>query len=159
MTCTSAELGSCQLPLVAHRRVCVDDVWCQRPIGREPEGPSWRRLNQYFVHLTCPSYTSRAYCGPLQGNPELVCETTRGAGMLFHWTLPIPALAPGRYHPGGKTGITVCHLAIISGGALESAGGDDVRGGVRESLNRVTRNFDGVYRAQRDFATALDQAG
>jgi hypothetical protein len=79
--------------------------------------------------------------------------------MFFHWTPPIPAPAPGRYHPSGKAGITVCHLSVISGGALESVGGNDVRGGVRESLNRVMRSFDGVYRAQRDFATALDQAG
>lgn len=55
------------------------------------------------------------------------------------------------YYPlvsSGATGTTACHFAVTADGALTAVGTDDVRDWARESLDRFTRNFNGVYRVR-----------
>ncbi|KAJ8118113.1 hypothetical protein OPT61_g846 [Boeremia exigua] len=75
------------------------------------------------------------------------CANNPGNWDIFH----LDVGTTGGYYPlvsSGKTGTTACHFAVDAYGALTSVGSEDVRDWARESLNRFTRSFNGVYRVR-----------
>jgi hypothetical protein len=68
-----------------------------------------------------------------------------------------PAGANTGYYPlvsSGKEGTTACHFGVIGGGTLTFVGSNDVRKWARESLDRFTRDFNGVHRVRSYGAVA-----
>ena len=74
------------------------------------------------------------------------CANNPGNWEVFSQDNPHPG-----YYPlvsSGKAGTTACHFAVKGGNGLTSIGSNDVRDWARESLNRYTRNFNGVHRVR-----------
>jgi len=75
------------------------------------------------------------------------CNNNPGVWAVF----PLDTGVPGGYYPlvsSGATGTTACHFAVDGYGALTQIGTDDVRDWTKESLDRFTRSFNGVYRVR-----------